>query len=425
MPADQSIQLGELFVSVVVFSAFLVAALLVLIFISRFASQLAKKSKTELDDNVVKAARAPAFALVLVAGIYYAALCVPSIGEYLIYIRKGTRVIAIVIAALFAARAINIVAAWLMDKKSKKAELHGMIVKTIKAPAYLLVVLAGLYYVLLSIPSIEAQHVYIRKGAGVLTIVIAALLAVRVINLVAKWYSDKLSLKADADVQTKIVRTVRNVVKAIVWIVALFLFLHISEIDIGPVATSLGISGIIVALALQSVLADLLTSFTIYLDRPFETGDYVYIGELKGTIEKVGFYSTRLRALRGEEIIVSNKEIRSKTVQNFKKMARRRVAFQIGVTYDTPAEKLRRIPEMIKRLIDDVPLASADRAHFFNFGAYSLDFEIVYYISTNDYTIYMDIQQRINLAIVELFEAEGIEFAYPTQTLIVEIPKQV
>ncbi len=342
-----SLNLSEVFVGLAVFAAFLLAALLVLLFISRGASRLAKRSKTELDDKIVQALKLPTFALILVAGLYSAALCIPSIGEYLIYV---------------------------------------------------------------------------RKACGVIATLIGALLASRIVNIIAGWYSKRLSRKEKENVSRKIVRTTRNVVKVLVWTVALFLLLDISEINIGPLATSLGISGIIMAIALQSVLADLMTSFTIYLDRPFEPGDYVYIGDLKGTIKKVGFYSTRLKALQGEEIVISNKELRSKTVQNFKRMARRRVVFEIGVTYDTPAQKLRDIPEKIKTLINKVPLASADRVHFYKFGPYSLDFEIVYYIDTNDYTTYMNIQQQINLAIVELFEQEGIEFAYPTQTLIVEKP---
>ncbi|RLC46579.1 MAG: mechanosensitive ion channel family protein [Candidatus Coatesbacteria bacterium] len=342
-----SIDWGEVFVGLAVLAAFVLAALLVLLFISRFASRLAKRSKTELDDKVVQALKLPAFLLILVTGFYAAALCVPSLGAYLIYV---------------------------------------------------------------------------RKGSGAIATLIGAFLASRIVNIIAGWYSEKLSRRKKEDVSAKIVRTTRNVARVLVWTAAAFLLLDISEINIGPLVTSLGISGIIVAIALQSVLADLMTSFTIYLDRPFEPGDYVYIDDLKGTIEKVGLYSTRLKALRGEEIVISNKELRSKTVQNFKRMARRRVAFEIGVTYDTPAQKLKDIPGKIKTLIDEVPLASADRAHFYKFGPYSLDFEIVYYINTNDYTTYMDIQQQINIAIVELFEREGIEFAYPTQTLIIERP---
>ena len=184
----------------------------------------------------------------------------------------------------------------------------------------------------------------------------------------------------------------------------------------------MGVSGVIAAIALQNVLADLLTSFSIYLDKPFELGDYVYVGDLKGTVKKVGFYSTRLQALRGEEIVISNREMRGKVIQNFKKMTRRRVSFSIGVTYQTGASKLRAIPDMIKTIINDIPVAEADRVHFSQFGAFSLDFEIVYYLNTNNYATYMDVQQQVNLSIVEQFSKEGIEFAYPTQTIFMERP---
>ena len=139
-----------------------------------------------------------------------------------------------------------------------------------------------------------------------------------------------------------------------------------------------------------------------------------------GTVKKIGIKSTRIELLQGEELVVSNRELINKEIRNFKKMRRRRVSFTIGVTYDTPLEKLKKIPEIIKDIIDPEKLPYVDqleRVHFKEFGPYSLNFEIVYYLKTKDYIKYMDTQQEINFRIKEAFEKEGIEMAFPTQTI--------
>lgn len=305
--------------------------------------------------------------------------------------------------------------------KKTKTSLDDKVIKAARTPAVVLVLIAGLHYSLVSIPAIRGYHDYIRKGAGVIAVIVAVWLAMRISGLASNWYSRRLARKMGSDPRhDSVIRMVRNTINGIAIIIAVLLLLDISEINIGPIVTSLGISGIVVALALQSFLADLFTSLSIYLDKPFQPGSFVVIGDILGTVKKVGVFSTRIQALRGEEIILSNREIRGKTIQNFARMQRRRVAFTIGVVYGTPVEKLKKIPDMIKEIIGRVPTATVDRVHFAAFAAYSLDFEIVYYVETSDYVVYMDTQQTINLSIAEQFEREGIDIAYPTQTLIVE-----
>ena len=309
--------------------------------------------------------------------------------------------------------------------KKTKTSLDDKIVKSARTPAVILTLVGGLHYSLTSIPVIRGYHSYISKAAGVIAVVLALWLAIRVVKIISKWYANKLARRVGADPHhEQVIGIVRNVVNALAVVVAVFALLDISEIDIKPIITSLGISGIIVALALQSFLADLFTSLTIYLDKPFKPGDFVIIGDLMGTVKKVGVFSTRIQALRGEELCLSNHDIKGKTIQNFAKMQRRRVVFTVGVIYDTPVEKLKKIPDMVKEIIGRAPVATVERVHFAAFAAYSLDFEIVYYVETSDYVVYMDTQHAINIAIAEEFEKEGIEIAYPTQTLIVEKPKQ-
>lgn len=188
-------------------------------------------------------------------------------------------------------------------------------------------------------------------------------------------------------------------------------------VEITALVASLGIGGIAVALALQNILSDIFASLTITLDKPFVLGDFIIVGDHLGAVENIGLKTTRIRSLSGEQLVFSNNDLLTSRIRNFKRMEERRVAFAIQVTYDTPVEKLKNVPPKIKEIIEALEHTRFDRAHFKAHGSHSLDFEIVYYIQGPDYNRYMDRQQAINLGIHEFFLAEGIEFAFPTQTL--------
>lgn len=209
----------------------------------------------------------------------------------------------------------------------------------------------------------------------------------------------------------------RKVVNAIVFIFAFLIILYIYKIDLSGVVVGLGVGGIAIAFALQSILADAFSAFSIYFDRPFEIGDFVVVGEYAGTVKKIGMKSTRIGLLQGEELVISNTVLTSSSVRNFKKMRKRRIVFTFGVTYGTPTEKLRKVPDMVKKIIEKNELSKVDRVHFKEFGDFSLNFEVVYYLNTRDYNKYMDVQQAINLGVKEAFEKEDIEMAFPTQTI--------
>ncbi len=216
-----------------------------------------------------------------------------------------------------------------------------------------------------------------------------------------------------------VIKMFGQIAKISVWIGATILVLSNFGFDVTSLIAGLGISGIAIALALQNILGDLFSSLAIFIDKPFKVGDFIIAGSEMGTVQKIGIKSTRIIALRGEEIIISNQDLTNARVLNFKKMEKRRIDFGIGVEYGTDAEKLKKIPQIIKDIIKDIELTDFDRAHFHEFGDFSLNFEIVYYVLTNDYNKYMDIQQEINLKIVDVFKKEKIEIAFPTQTVYV------
>jgi small-conductance mechanosensitive channel len=204
-----------------------------------------------------------------------------------------------------------------------------------------------------------------------------------------------------------------------VWVIGIVFLMDNLGFDISAVIAGLGIGGIAIALAAQTILGDLFSYFVIFFDRPFEVGDFIVVGDKIGNVEYTGIKTTRIRALSGEQLVFSNTDLTNSRIHNFKKMERRRVVFKLGVIYQTPSEKLAEISKFVREIIEKQPDTVFDRGHFSAYGDFSLNFEFVYYIVGSDYVKYMDTQQKINLEIYDEFEKRGIEFAYPTQTLFV------
>ena len=204
-----------------------------------------------------------------------------------------------------------------------------------------------------------------------------------------------------------------------VWAIIFLLTLDNVGINITALVAGLGVGGIAVALAAQNIISDLFASLSIVLDKPFVLGDFLVIDDLAGNVEKVGLKTTRVRSLSGEQLVFLNNDLLKCRIRNYGRMFERRIAFTIGVVYQTPAEKLQQIPTIIEDIMLKLESARFDRAHFQRFGDFSLNFEIVYYVESSDYRLYMDIQQAVNLEIFRRFADAGIEFAYPTQTVFV------
>jgi small-conductance mechanosensitive channel len=209
------------------------------------------------------------------------------------------------------------------------------------------------------------------------------------------------------------------VARLAIWSVVALLVLDNLGINITTLVAGLGVGGIAVALAAQNILGDLFASLSIVLDKPFVVGDFLNIDEHLGSVERVGIKTTRIRSLSGEQLVFSNNDLLSSRIRNYGRMMQRRVVFSVGVTYQTSKAQLEQIPGIIRKAIESQDDARFDRSHFQSYGDFALLFETVYYVLSADYNKYMDIQQAVNLEIYERFAEEGIEFAYPTQTLFV------
>ena len=208
-----------------------------------------------------------------------------------------------------------------------------------------------------------------------------------------------------------------------IWSMVLLLALDNLGVQIKPLLAGLGIGGIAIALAVQTVLGDLLASISIALDKPFAVGDSLTIGDFQGTVQHIGVRSTRLGSLSGEQIIIANADIVKARVRNFARMGDRRALFQFGVSYDTPTSVLAAIPAEVRKIVEAQPKTRFDRCHFLTYGDTALQFELVYFMTNPDFAVYADTQQAINLALLDRLREMKVQLAAPTRALVyVELP---
>ncbi len=242
----------------------------------------------------------------------------------------------------------------------------------------------------------------------------------KAIGHLAKEYLLKQETDSREEQVTSMTRVIQIISRMVLWSLGLLFILGNLGIDVTSLIASLGIGGLAVALALQNVLSDIFSSLSIYIDKPFEVGDFIVVGTDMGTVEKIGLKTTRLKSMKGEELVIANKELTTARIQNFKRADHRRETLVFGVTYETQPETLQDIPKIIQQVIDGGHLAQFDRCHFNKFADSALEFEAVYFVDTTDYNTYMNTKQAINMGIMKAFAQANIDFAYPTQTLHIQ-----
>jgi len=214
---------------------------------------------------------------------------------------------------------------------------------------------------------------------------------------------------------------IRLIVSVVVFAIAFIVVLDNLGIDVTGLVAGLGIGGIAIGLAAQGIFSDLFAALAVIFDKPFRRGDVIQVEGIIATVETIGLKSTRLRATTGEEVILANAKMLDQRIDNFTRLNRRRTRFGIGVIYQTKPAEARRIPDMLKDIVERHH-ASFVRAGFIGFGDSSLNFELDFDIMSTDFEVVFAGRHAIGLAIVEAFNEAGLEFAYPTQTTFTSAP---
>lgn len=235
---------------------------------------------------------------------------------------------------------------------------------------------------------------------------------VRAVSGFIDYFSEKVIRRRNGRSDANVARMVVRIVKGSLWVIAFLMVLSNFGYNVSALVAGFGIGGVAVAFALQNILGDIFSSVSIYFDKPFEVGDFIVVGEHMGVVKRIGIKSTRLEALQGEEIVISNRELTSARVQNFKKMQKRRVIFKFTLSHGADNRKLRHVLDVVKDVVGRVKLAELERVHFKEFSPVGLVFEVSYFIKSASYGDYMDAQQDINFGIREGFEKEALSFSH-------------
>jgi small-conductance mechanosensitive channel len=302
--------------------------------------------------------------------------------------------------------------------EKSKTTLDDLVVDLMGATKGFVLLLLALYFASHAL-ALSPRAVLVFKRIVLIAVLVQALIWGN--GLINYWLNRQRRLRLEQDAAGVTTAGILGLLARIaLYSVVLLLVLDNLGIDVTALVAGLGVGGVAVALAVQNVLGDLFACLAISLDKPFVIGDFIIIGDYLGVVEHIGLKTTRIRSLSGEQLVFSNNDLLTSRIRNFKRMQERRVVFGFGVVYQTPYEKIQKIPGMVKDIVEAREGTRFDRAHFKSYGESSLDFEVVYYINTPDYNTYMDTQQAINLEIFRQFQEAGIDFAYPTRTLYLE-----
>ena len=246
----------------------------------------------------------------------------------------------------------------------------------------------------------------------ILIFLILRLLSQIILRIIQRWTS-----KIEDDAIISMIASLTPLIKAGIWLIGIIFYLQNMGVQMAAIWALLSAGGIGAGLALKEPVQEFFEYIIILLDKPFQNGEFINIDNVWATVERVGVRSTRLRSLNGESIVVSNSYLTTGIISNYAQMKKRRLIHRLGVVYETDISKMMKVPEIIEKIINSVEDATFDRCHFVEFGNFSLDFELVYFIPTNNYSRAMIAQQKINIEIMKKFKEEGINFAFPTQTI--------
>ncbi len=308
---------------------------------------------------------------------------------------------------------------WAKKSKTTVDDLVLTIINSLAMPfLYILSVYYGLQYLNLGTRVPKVLHI------GML--VVSTYFVIRIIStFISYFFSLAIARQEGDDRRKKQAVGIQLIIKLVLWVVGIIFLIDNLGYDITTIIAGLGIGGIAIALAAQTILGDLFSYIVIFFDKPFEIGDFVIVDDKLGTIEYIGIKTTRIRTLSGEQLICSNTDLTNSRLHNFKRMQERRIQFDFRIVYETSASQLQQVPAMVKEIINSMDGVRFDRAHFKKFGVYSLEFEVIYYVLTPEYNTYMDKQQEINFQLFKRFEKEKLVFAYPTQTLIMNPSQEI
>lgn len=311
---------------------------------------------------------------------------------------------------------------WIFSKIIKaftartKTRLDDVIVDLVEEPAVFMLMAGGIWFALTLLKLPEAFSTAVNNS---LHIIIALLIGWLLVRLFEAFYKSVLlpwSQKTENDLDDQLMPILRKGVRMIIWIMAIVIGLNNAGYNVGAILAGLGIGGLALAMAAKDTVSNIFGGFTIFADQPFRINDRVKIDGYDGTIIEIGVRSTRLRTLEGRVVTIPNAKFTDAPVENVSKEPSRKVVMNLGLTYDTTADQIEQAMDILKKIIESNSSTDEKIVLSFNaFGDFALNIMCIYYIKSG--ADIPETQTEINLEILRQFNANGLEFAFPTQTL--------
>ena len=339
-------------------------------------------------------------------------------------------VLLVVIAAMATGRIVQFAVKGYAGRLAKKKGESALtlLLKAIVKPLYVAIFAAGVYFakIPLYFSDEDGISMTVNKGWTTMASVVAAIAVAyalyRLVDVI-EYYLDRLVGKTETTLDDMLVPVVRKAMRITITIIAaIYIVDNILEQDVRSILLGAGVGGVAIALAAKDTIANFFGSVTIFADRPFQMGEMVKIGEHSGPVEEVGFRSTRVRTLQGHLVTIPNSKIVDTAVENIGKRPFIRRTSNLTITYDSGHEKTNKAVEIVKEVLAGVPEINSDpdrppRVYFSDFNDWSLNIYMSYWVKPPDYWLYSEVNERVNFEIMKRFEAEKIEFAFPSQTL--------
>ncbi len=281
----------------------------------------------------------------------------------------------------------------------------------------------NIFFIIMCSAQLVAEHAEtpgaILRAVHILFVIAAAIQgAIWARELILGYIAHRAGADDEHSTLASAISIIRLLVTVALFAIAIILILSNLGVNVTGLVAGLGIGGIAIGLAAQGIFGDLFAALSIIFDKPFRRGETITFGNppSTGTVERIGLKSTRIRAVNGEEVIMSNANLLNALVQNWTRLQRRRALMILQLVYRTPPEVLERLPEELRAIVERQPLARFDRAHVTAFNVSSIDLELVFFVEAPDLPDFLETRQAVMLGILRRFAELGVEFAYPTQT---------
>ncbi|MDD3405690.1 MAG: mechanosensitive ion channel family protein [Sphingobacteriia bacterium] len=300
-----------------------------------------------------------------------------------------------------------------------ESQLDDLLLQVFETPFLCGIMLLGIWIALARLNFTPEINTYIGKSYKVLIILNVTWFLERLGIAIVNQYVSPLAEKNETKIDIHIIKIINQTIQFLLWSIGIVLSINSMGVDVGALIAGLGIGGLAVALAAQDTVKNILGGVTIFVDKPFRFGDRININGIDGFVEDIGVRSTRLRTLEGRLVTIPNYKIVDGIIENITKEPSRKVIIQLGLTYDTTPEQMSLAMSILKNLPKEVTGITKETAVYFsNFGDSSLQIQFIYYIKKSKDIF--DVQSQVNLAILNYFNANKLNFAFPTQTLYIQ-----